>query len=97
MTKTNLTDDEKRKLVEETNKMIEEYNELSMDIIGYSQLVTRIGLFQKIFDTENKEYYKVLEKRFRIKRDRLLFLNKQIKKNKETLGIKKVKKKNKTL
>lgn len=94
----NLTDEEKKELIDETNKLLEEYNVLSMDIMGYSQLISRIGLYQRIFDKENKDFYKLLEKDFRIKSDRLIFLSNKIELNKEKLGIKtKKKKKNKTL
>ena len=99
MINVNLTEEEKRQLVEETNKMAEECDELTMDIMGYTQLVSRIGFYQRVFDAENKKYYKSIEKTIRIKSRRLLSLTEKIELNKEMLGIAKTrkKKKNKTL
>lgn len=97
MIKVNLTDEEKKQLVEETNLMIEECDELVMDITGLTEQASRIGLYNKIFDKENRFLYKKIENTIRIKSRRLLTLREKIEINKEKLGLKKIKKKNKTL
>ena len=93
MINVNLTDEEKKELVNKTNEMIDELNFLSMDIDGLKKLISRITLEQRLFDTKNKDYYKLLERYLRMKSRRLLVLQQKIEENKEILGIKKVKKK----
>ena len=92
-----LTEEEKKALVEETNNMLSECDELVMDITGLSDQASRIGLYNKVFDKENRFLYKKLENTIRIKSRRLLTLREKIEINKEKLGIVKTKKKNKTL
>ena len=97
MINVKLTDDEKKELICKTNEMIDELNVLSMDMIGLRQSVSRITFGQRLFDTENKNFYKLLERMVRLKSRRFLTLQQKIEENKEILGIKKTKKKNKTL
>ena len=92
-----LTEEEKKALVEETNNMLSECDEITMDLMGLSEQLSRITLYQRITDPENNKLYKMMRHRITIKSRRLLTLREKIEINKEKLGLKKSKKKNKTL
>ena len=100
MIKINLTEEEKRQLVDETNEMIAELNEISTEIFVLNERLSRIGLYQRLTaDKETKFLYSQMELRLTNRSRKYLSILEKINLNKEKLGIKKMKtkKKNKTL
>ena len=91
----NLTDEEKLRLINETQKLVEEYNILSMDLDGLRNQISKIDIFKRTMSTEYNELYKMMESRISIKSKRLLEVVEQIETNKNLLGIGIKKKKNK--
>ena len=89
-----LTDEERSNLIKETNDMVSECDELSMDIMCLKERLSRFSLIR---NSECKRLYNSIEKIIRIKSKRLLCLEEKIDINKEILGLKKTIKKNKTL
>ena len=102
MINMNLNDEERTKLIEETNKLIHESFFLKADIDALKEQLAKITFLNKSYSNSNKELSKLFEKRIRIKSRRLISVMKKIDLNKEILGLKeeekkKKKKKNKTL
>ena len=83
-----LTEEEKIKLIDETNAMIKECDELSMDLMCLHE---RMKYFSPLDflnkKKKNSDVYEMLEKRIQIKNRRLLSLKNKIETNKEILGI----------
>lgn len=96
----NLTEEQRKQIVEETNKWIDENNSLAIDILSLSLTVGRIGLFERIFSkSEDKQLFNIMKKQLN---DMNTIYSKNMHKievNERILGIKKPKKliKNKTL
>lgn len=92
--------EEKKELIDETNNMIDELNILKIDLIALNDQISRISKIQIRFSQESKILYKMLSDAINTKNKRILFLLENIKKNESILGVnkkKETKKKNKTL
>lgn len=97
MISVNLTDDERKKLIEETNNLIHEENILKIDIYSLKEQMNRIGFVNRYMSPDNKELYRLMETRVFNKSRRLLVVLKEIETNKKILELDKNNKKNKTL
>lgn len=96
----NLTEENIRQLVDETNEMISELNGISAEIYVLNERLSRVGIYQRLTaDNEKKFLYSQMEFNLSNKSRRYLELLEKINANKEKLGINKKKtiKKNKTL
>ena len=92
-----LTDEEREELINKTNDMIFEINEIYMDTFCLRDQLSKISIYDLVFSSKKRIIYSLLQKKIRIKNRRLLILQKKVELNEEILGIKKTKKKNKTL
>ena len=77
--------------------MIFEINEIYMDTFCLRDQLSKISIYDLVFSSKKRIIYSLLQKKIRIKNRRLLILQKKVELNEEILGIKKTKKKNKTL
>ena len=93
-----LTDEEREELINKTNDMIFEINEIYMDTFCLRDQLSKISIYDLVFSSKKRIIYSLLQKKIRIKNRRLLILQKKVELNKEILGLKPIKKKkNKTL
>ena len=96
-----MTEQEIRKLADETNKKIDIYESLTFDISVLSDAISRVGLYQRITaDQEDKDFYKYLSDMLDIKTKARDNIKSSILANKKTLGSKPKRRrifKNKTL
>ena len=98
MIKVNLDENERQKLLKETNEMISECDKLYMDIFCLKDQLSKMGMFDVIFYGNRRYVFMLLEKKICIYKRRLSILEGQVELNKEILGLKQIKKKkNKTL
>jgi len=96
MENINIDEMHKRKIIDETNELIDERNNLALDVLGLSERVGSIGLYQEITaKADDKLLYNKMRKLLSFKRNRLNTLNHKIEVNERILGIKKSKKKKK--
>ncbi len=94
MENINIDEMHKRKIIDETNELIDERNNLAIDVLGLSERVGSIGLYQEITaKADDKLLYDKMRKLLSFKRNRLNTLNHKIAVNEKILGISKKKKK----
>ena len=91
----NLTNEEQLAIINETKKLVEEYNILAMDIEGLKDQISRIGLVKRATSPEYFNIYKLMERKITLKSRRLLCIAQKIENNKRLLGISIDKKKKK--
>lgn len=91
-----LSDEKRKELIDETNNYIEQRNGLALDILGLSERVSSIGLYQEITATpDDKFLFKKMRELLLDKKNKILELNHRIEVNERILGIKKVKRRKK--
>ena len=84
-----LTDEQRRKLIDETNLFIDERNMVALDVLGLSERVASIGLYQEITASrEDKYLFGKMRGLLLSKRNKLNNLDHRIAVNKRILGIK---------
>jgi hypothetical protein len=84
-----LSDEQRRKLIDETNLFIDERNMVALDVLGLSERVASIGLYQEITASrEDKYLFGKMRGSLLSKRNKLNNLNHRIEVNKRILGIK---------
>ena len=84
-----LTDEQRKKLIDETNQMIDNNNMLALDIASISDRVARIGLFHMITaKKEDRELFKAAKEHFNNMYTTYLTNMHKIDVNKKILGIK---------
>ena len=98
-----LTIEERKNMIDETNNWIHENNMLGIRICSLSSVVRRIGLFDMVFASrENRQLYNTIKENFNSMKATYQTTQHKIEVNEKILGIKDRKKKmkltkNKTL
>ncbi len=98
--KTKLTEEKRIEKIDETNELIDEYNNLSFELETLGDSISRIGIIKMIIASpEDRELFKSMKKQYDEKFKRYRELAHKIANSEKSLGIKKSKrlKKNKTL
>ena len=89
MSKIVLSEEKRIELIDETNKWIDENNQLAIKIVSLADRVAKIGLFQLVFSKkEDRQLFKEVIKNYREMNYKYLEGNHKIEVNEKLLGIK---------
>ena len=92
MKNISLSKEEKREIVDKANAIADEINEIKWNLVGLEDQIGAFSVFEK-----NTELYERFSNEIKTRYDRIAVLEEKFQAYKEILGIKKKKKKNKTL
>ena len=89
MSKIVLSEEKRIELIDETNKWIDENNQLAIKIVSLADRIAKIGLFQLVFSKkEDRQLFKEVIKNYREMNYKYLEENHKIEVNEKLLGIK---------